>query len=299
MDTLTSRAAALARLGLARRPADGAPSAAAVADTHLTLYEYEASPWCRLVREHLTHLGLPVLVLPCPRETLRAEGAFSARSRYRGEALRWAQGDSDEPAQLQFPLLLDATQDAERPRVVVESKHIVSHLWREYGRGVSRPRMDAWLSGDRLPFLLRFASLAAPSGLRPFGHCGLLRMPSSFDPATMRPLELHQAEQCPESRLVRECLSSLEVPSVYRVRDSLRGGADATPTLVDWNRPDVGAIHGSADALEYLEEAYKIGAPLPLHAPVPTPNLGRGGSFFTGARRAMEIGSTGFLPLQL
>ena len=50
-DVATSRGASLLRLGLAREPAPrvggGAPP-----DHSLTLYEYEASPWCRLVREH-------------------------------------------------------------------------------------------------------------------------------------------------------------------------------------------------------------------------------------------------------
>ena len=187
----------------------------------LVLYEYEASPWCRLVREHTTHLGLSVTVKPAPRETLLAEGAFSKASRYRGEALGWLHA-SDGVVQedggfgsdgLQFPILVDATGASTNgaldgaapgvaPVVLSESKAIISHLWRKYGDGVVRPPMDKILSGERLPFVVRFASLAGPSGMRPFPSCGLLRTPSAFDPATHRPLELYQAEHCLCARAV-------------------------------------------------------------------------------------------------
>ena len=343
-DLLTSRAASLLRLGLARRPA--ARLAPPPPSHDLTLYEYEASPWCRLVREHTTHLGLSVTVKPAPRETLLAEGAFSKASRYRGEALGWLHA-SDGVVQedggfgsdgLQFPILVDATGASTNgaldgaapgvaPVVLSESKAIISHLWRKYGDGVVRPPMDKILSGERLPFVVRFASLAGPSGMRPFPSCGLLRTPSAFDSATHRPLELYQAEHCPESRLVREKLSSMEIACVYhneRVRFRASGGSshngssgggadgsnsnnDVTPVLLDPNclmtlgGERVGEeFCGSAAALSHIDAMYGTGLPAAsLQSPVPSPNLGRDGHFFAGAQRAMEAGGSGFLPPEL
>ena len=49
----------------------------------LILYEYEASPYCRRVRETLCVLGLRALILPCPRETLRLEGAYGSLARHK------------------------------------------------------------------------------------------------------------------------------------------------------------------------------------------------------------------------
>ena len=94
--------------------------------------------------------------------------------------------------------------------MLTESKAIIAHLWKHYGQGVVRPAVDAVLSGNRLPFIVRFASLAGPSALRPLPSCGLLRTPSAFNEKLL-PLELYQAEHCSESRLVREKLSTLEM----------------------------------------------------------------------------------------
>ena len=56
----------------------------------LKLYDMEASPYCRLVREVLTELDLDVLILPCP----------AGGTRYRLEAERIG-------GKQQFPLLID------------------------------------------------------------------------------------------------------------------------------------------------------------------------------------------------
>ena len=319
-DVATSRGASLLRLGLAREPAPrvggGAPP-----DHSLTLYEYEASPWCRLVREHMTHLGLSVLVKPVPRETLLAEGAFSAASRYRGEAMGIARrgllnnGSSKEhdgkTFRLQFPMLVDASARFNgSPVVLTESKAIIAHLWKHYGQGVVRPAVDAVLSGNRLPFIVRFASLAGPSALRPLPSCGLLRTPSAFNEKLL-PLELYQAEHCSESRLVREKLSTLEIACLYHNGNSSH--KNATPVLIDPNvslnksgleageKATRGVFHGIAAALSHLDDTYSLGQPAAsLHSPVPDPNLGSAGSFFAGARNAMASGGRdGFLPRDL
>mmetsp|Transcript_9755 Transcript_9755/g.8753 ORF Transcript_9755/g.8753 Transcript_9755/m.8753 type:complete len:353 (-) Transcript_9755:566-1624(-) len=51
----------------------------------LKLYEYEACPFCRKVRETLCVLDLDAIIYPCPRETFKSYG-FIKDSRYRKEA---------------------------------------------------------------------------------------------------------------------------------------------------------------------------------------------------------------------
>lgn len=308
-DVVTSRAASCLRLGLARGPICRTGAEQETPGHRLTLYEYEASPWCRLVREHCTHLGLTVTVKPCPRETLRAEGAFSAMSRYRGEALDFinAYGTQDS-SKLQFPILVDESLSREKPIVLSESKSIVLHLWQHYGQGMNRPSLDRFLSGNKLPFFVRFASLAGPSGFRPFPRCGLMRTPNTFDPEKHKALELYQSEHCPESRLVREQVSSLEIECVYHVLESRNTGPCATPVLVDPNvsiqseseveeSDGKGTFRGSLAALSHLHKTYALGPASSISAPVPCPNLGSNDSFISGARRAMQLGGqSGFLP---
>lgn len=49
----------------------------------LELYEYEACPFCRKVREALCILELDCIIYPCPRETLMKQGWMSSESRFR------------------------------------------------------------------------------------------------------------------------------------------------------------------------------------------------------------------------
>ena len=182
--------------------------------TNLTLYEYEASPWCRLVREHLNLLGLPVLIKPTPRQTLLTEGAFDKQSKYRHEAwtlIQQNQQFKENRGIFQFPLLLDNTETNEN-KLIYESSSIISHLWTHYSENVieNRPSNDSLLNSNGLPFFLRFPLLSAPSVLRPFPHCGLFQLPSTFNQnKTHRPLVLKALEGCPQARLIREKLSSM------------------------------------------------------------------------------------------
>ena len=171
----------------------------------LTLYEYEASPWCRRVRETLCVLDLEADVRPCPRSTLRVEGAYSRTSVYKPE-VREAGG------RLLFPFLVDHTAGV----ALNQSATIVEHLWTAYGTDVvERPVVDRWLNGrpaldvervvfeaSLLPKLVDFMLLAAPSGARPWAHCGLFEAPVAKRPE--RPLLLHACEPEPGCRLVRE-----------------------------------------------------------------------------------------------
>lgn len=274
IDQATHRLASMVRLRngsvFARRHNPDPPK------PNLTLYEYEASPYCRRVRETLCVLELTALIKPCPRETLRLEGAFSAVARYKPEVL--ANG-----GRLLFPFLIDETAGVR----LNESEAIVDHLWRTYGGDViQRPASDTWLnsmandcgtltsrsnsnqaSASMLRRAIDFALLALPSMLRPWPSAGLM---SSASKRADQPLILHGTEHCEGSRAVRERLCEfqlcyLHIPCETHPNRPL-------PHLED---PSTGfRAFGATKSIRYLEETYRQGPALGLFAPVPQPNLG-------------------------
>src|SRR5437899_12951535 len=78
----------------------------------LKLYDIEASPYCRLVREVLTELDFDAMILPCP----------SGGKRFRGEAEKLG-------GKQLFPLLADENTGT----VLYESADIIEYLTRTYG----------------------------------------------------------------------------------------------------------------------------------------------------------------------
>ncbi|MFT4046726.1 MAG: glutathione S-transferase N-terminal domain-containing protein [Solimonas sp.] len=148
----------------------------------LRLYDIEACPYCRLVRDALTELDLDVLIQPCPK----------GGQRFRPQAIAAA-------GKAQFPLLVDPNTG----RTLYESADIVEYLAETYDgraggtRGLARA---AHLAGSML------ASAAQ------FGRG--LRVRASRAPA--QPLELYSFEASPYSRLVRERLCELELPYLLR-----------------------------------------------------------------------------------
>ena len=254
----------------------------------LTLYEYEASPWCRRVRETLCVLELEADVRPCPRSTLRVEGAYSSTSVHKPEVTRAG-------GRLLFPFLVDHTAGV----ALNQSATIVEHLWTAYGADVvERPAVDRWLNGrpaldvervvleaSLLSKLVDFMLLAAPSGARPWAHCGLFEAPVAKRPE--RPLVLHACEPEPGCRLVREKLCMLQLP----YRHVPRPAAAPLPHLED---PNTGwSSFGAPQALEYLEAEYAAGPPPnfdALFAPIPELNLGEARrSWFSGV---FDLGSS-------
>jgi glutathione S-transferase len=158
--------------GVVTRPAARKP------DEPLRLYEFEACPFCRKVRDALTELDLDALILPCPRG-----GAV-----YRAEAEAEGVGS--------FPYLEDPNTGA----TMVESEAILDYLYGTYGE---RPRPVF----DRLLKLNLVSSLFA-SAVRP--HRGRVARPTRARPA--EPLELWSFEASPFSRVVRDTLCELELP---------------------------------------------------------------------------------------
>lgn len=147
----------------------------------LKLYDIEASPYCRLVREALTALHMDVEIYPCPK----------GGTRFRPEAEKLG-------GKQQFPLLIDPNTG----KVMYESLYIVDYLFRTYaGRAVPKAyrRNGLTLPGVYLGTAVR--------GLR-----GQKADPKRRAPAQM--LHLWSFESSPYSRLVRERLCELEIPYV-------------------------------------------------------------------------------------
>lgn len=193
----------------------------------LSLFEFEACPYCRRVRAALSVLDLEVLVHPCPK----------GGTRFRPEVVR-------RGGRAQFPFLVDPATGAE----LYESKDIVGYLFERYGAG--KPPL----------------ALGAP-GLVPFQLAGAARLGRGLSArpsrAPDRPLELWSFEASPYARIAREVLCELELPyllhnvargSPSRPAFVTRSGKMQVPYLVDPNTGE--ARFESAGIARYLRETY-------------------------------------------
>lgn len=197
----------------------------------LELYEFEACPFCRKVREMLTVLDLDAKVYPCPKNG----------TRYRPEVL--ARG-----GKAQFPYLVDPNTGES----MYESSRIVTYLAERYGDGTVplALRLGPWTIGSgSAGALLRY-----PRGVR--------ARPSR---APERPLELWGFEFSPFCRIAREALCELEIPYIARNMGKgsdkrpdfrARRGKLQFPFLVDPNTDT--AMFESADITAYLQQTYGI-----------------------------------------
>jgi hypothetical protein len=234
---------------------------------------------------------------------------------------------------LMFPLLIDRTkisnqENEDSAMVVAQSFDIVTHLWENYGESVvptnglensSSPRQrrpDQIVNSSTIPFALRFLLLSTPSYLRPWPRCGVMRFNSKWCHKRNSELVLYQSEGCPESRLVREVLCSLEIPylSIPVAEGSsnqslLRGEFDKysgqqsseIPVLVDPNNTQAACLVGADKCVDYLWNQYgDDNRPSPTWLDrAPGVNLGRqDGSLSVGAYTAFLKGSRAFVPEQ-
>ena len=177
LDALNSSLASTLRLwrGTNARPAARQPK------KHLELYEFEACPYCRLVREALTELDLDALIRPTPHGGKR----FRPKVKTLG-------------GKLQFPFLVDPNTKTS----MYESADIIDYLYRTYG---GRPAPTRLLRSIDVAT----SALASVPRLR----AGSQARPSK---APKQPLELFSFESSPYSRRVRELLSELELPYLLR-----------------------------------------------------------------------------------
>lgn len=194
----------------------------------LELYELEACPFCRRVREALSILDLEVRVFPCPKG-----GPFRETVRER-------------TGRLQFPFLVDPNTGVE----MHQSRDIVAYLFETYGDG-------------RVPLPLRGSAWIAPVGtLASLARVGKgSRARPSRQPE--QELELWSFEASPYCRIAREALSELGLPyllhnvakgSPSRRAFVERSGRMLVPYLSD---PNTGAaMFESADIVRYLDETY-------------------------------------------
>ena len=227
LDVATSAGATFARLmtGHAVGPLGRRP------DRPVELFEFEACPYCRKVRDALSVLDLDALIRPCPKQGPR----FREEVRTRG-------------GRAMFPYFVDPNTGKE----MYESDDIVAYLFREYGAG-EVPRLLR-------PGMLTFASTALASAWRP--GFGARYVPAR---APEQPLELYSYEASAFSRLARERLCALEIPyllhnvaqgSPRREAFVQRSGKMMVPYLVD---PNTGsAMFESADIVRYLDETYAL-----------------------------------------
>lgn len=219
----------------------------------LELYDIEASPYCRLVREVLSELDIDAMIYPCP--------ANGTRFRPRVQEMGGKQ---------QFPFLVDPNTGDR----LFESADIVDHLRLTYGNG--RPASRG--IGRRLGVAGSYAATAS----RAIGRIRGMRARPSRAPE--RPLELYSFEASPYSRPVRERMTELELPyrlrsfaksrweemgppavrrtffqdapltSPNRIRMQELTGRFQVPYLVD---PNTGtSMYESGDIVRYLEQTY-------------------------------------------
>jgi glutathione S-transferase len=223
-DVLTSSAMTFMRGAAGHRAVTHSDSPAKM----LVLYEFEACPYCRRVREALSALDLEAIIVPCPRGSQNREAVI-------------AQG-----GKAQFPFLVDPNTQ----RALYESSDICAYLEKTYGHGAEpwqhRVTDARGLSGSATAALRPDRGLMARGKVRP-EHL----------------LELWSYEASPYSRLVREVLCELELPYVLhnvprhgaRRQDFVKlSGKMQVPYLQD---PNTGAaLFESQHIIEYLEKTY-------------------------------------------
>jgi len=223
-DVLTSSAMTFVRGAVGHRAVTHSDTPAKM----LVLYEFEACPFCRRVREALSALDLEAIIVPCPKGSQNREAVI-------------AQG-----GKAQFPFLVDPNTQ----RSMYESGDICDYLEKTYGHGA-----EPWQHRVTDAYGL---SGSATVALRPDRG----RMARGKNrPEHM--LELWSYEASPHSRLVREVLCELELPYVLHnvPRHSARreafvkiSGKMQVPYLKD---PNTGVALFESQAINaYLEKTY-------------------------------------------
>ncbi|XVF30152.1 hypothetical protein REPUB_Repub16aG0032600 [Reevesia pubescens] len=164
----------------------------------MQLFEFEACPFCRRVREALTELDLSVEVYPCPKGSLRHREMVRS---FGGKEL--------------FPFLIDPNSGIS----MYESGDIVKYLFKQYGKGRSPSigLLESTLFTGWMPTILRA------------GRGMMLWEKARQDPPP-RKLELFSYENNPYSRIVREALCELELPYILH---NVGEGSQRTKLLLD------------------------------------------------------------------
>ena len=199
-------------------------------DEPLIMYEFEACPFCRKVREACSMLSLPVTFRPTPSGGLK----------YRPEIKNKFAGST-------FPYMIDPNTNVR----MFESSDIVSYLFKVYGNG-------------EIPWTLRGSWVPISAGLGVLTRLGAGGLYRSSNPPD-EPLKLWAYEGSPFCKIVRETLCSLEIPHTvfFTPRGSLQRqklfeltGRFQVPYLED---PNNGVSLFESEAIfEYLEKVYAV-----------------------------------------
>lgn len=165
------------------------------------LYEFEACPYCRLVREALTELDLDAIIRPCPR----------GGRRFRPIAQEIA-------GRSQFPLLVDPNTGVS----LLDSREIISYLYETYCEN-RQPKTLIGQTADTvrsqlgsLPRVTRGLNAGAQGHAEPTEN-----------------LILYSFEASPYSRLVREKLCELELPYLLKNTGKDKWEDMGTPAVRD------------------------------------------------------------------
>ncbi|PKN58082.1 MAG: glutathione S-transferase [Deltaproteobacteria bacterium HGW-Deltaproteobacteria-14] len=203
-------------------------------DQPLELWEFEACPFCRKVREALSELDLPYVSRACAKGS-NNRAAVLARG-----------------GQRQFPFLVDPNTQRE----LYESEDIVDYLHETYGGGRRRPRLDK-LIAPLNTLTSALASAARPGrGRKVRAGCEDREQPPEL-------LVLYSFEASPYCRKVRERLHELNLDALvinlakkspHRPQLVARGGKMQVPYLID---PNTGTeLYESDDIVAYLDATY-------------------------------------------
>ncbi|XP_078171870.1 thioredoxin family protein [Carex rostrata] len=230
IEVATSSISSLARFPWGSRSINSSANNPMTNAPNLQLYEFEACPFCRRVREAITELDLSAEVYPCPKG-----------SRRHRDFVRKTGGKE------QFPFLIDSSTGIS----LYESGDIVKYLFKQYGNGRSASfgLLESTLLTGWVPTLLR-----AGRGMTLWDKAGI-------EPS--QKLQLFSYENNPYARIVRETLCELELPYILQnagigsansdLLFSLSGSREV-PYLVD---PNTGFQSGDYKAiLSYLFKTY-------------------------------------------
>lgn len=148
----------------------------------LQLYEFEACPFCRRVREALTELDLSAEIYPCPKGSI-----------YHRQIVKENGGKE------QFPYLIDPNTGV----CLYESGDIVKYLFQTYGGGKepSVGLLESTMLTGWVPTILRAGR-------------GMNRWQDATTKVPENKLELFSYENNQFARIVREALCELELPYV-------------------------------------------------------------------------------------
>jgi glutathione S-transferase len=240
LEVATSGFASIARLPFGSKVDEAciARPAGAVPKEPIILYEFEACPFCRRVREALSQLDLTVEVRPCPKDAVKHRTEVEAMG-----------------GKLTFPFLVDPNTEAGEGGMY-ESEDICRYLYATYGNGAEFPEgiISTTVLTGWMPTLLR-----AGRGMTRYANAT-----THAGAADLKPLTLYNYEGNQFARLAREALCELELPYTLfncgkgspkrATLTEVAGEGASVPYLVD---PNTGQNVGeSEEIVAYLFKTY-------------------------------------------